>query len=72
LGVGLQRLSVKRYSKIKNDYVEYKYIRWVVRVCHEGVIHWVGTFKDEKDAALAYNKKALELHGEFAKLNVIE
>jgi len=32
----------------------------------------IGTFKTPEEAALAYNTKAIELHGEFAQLNVIE
>ena len=31
----------------------------------------IGRFSTEYDAALAYNKKAVELYGEFARLNVI-
>ena len=31
-----------------------------------------GTFKTELDAAIAYNNKATELYGEFAKLNIFE
>ncbi len=31
----------------------------------------VGYFDDVKDAARAYNEKALELFGEFANLNII-
>ena len=31
----------------------------------------LGLFEEEIDAAKAYNDKALELHGENAKLNVI-
>lgn len=35
-----------------------------------GGIH-IGYFKVEADAALAYNRLALELYGEFARLNEI-
>lgn len=32
---------------------------------------YVGTFKNEDDAAMAYNAKSIEINGEFASLNVI-
>lgn len=32
----------------------------------------VGSFSDEKEAALAWNKAALEMYGENAQLNVVE
>lgn len=33
--------------------------------------HYLGSYKVEEEAALAYNKAATELFGEFARLNVL-
>lgn len=33
--------------------------------------HYLGRFDSEKDAAIAYNSRAIEIHGEFAKINVL-
>lgn len=46
--------------------------RWQVAIQHDKKRYFIGTFKDEKLAAIAYNLKAKELHGDFAKLNVID
>jgi len=45
--------------------------RWHARVWKERKCYHLGYFKSESDAALAYNKKATELHGEFAHINNI-
>jgi len=45
---------------------------WQVKVSKNYVSHYVGIFTDIKEAALAYNRKAIELHGEFATLNNME
>ena len=42
---------------------------YAVPIMNEEKIYRLGYFKKEKDAALAYNKKAIELYGEFAILN---
>lgn len=45
---------------------------WRAYVKHGDKSHYLGQFKEEKDAARAYNEKAFELNGEFAYLNKIE
>lgn len=55
----------KGLSKTKNG-------KWEVRVCKNYKPTRVGLFNDEVEAAKAYDQKAKELHGEFAKLNFPE
>ena len=43
--------------------------KWRSRVCYQGREIAVGYFDTPEEAAFAYNVKARELHGEFAKLN---
>ncbi len=66
----------RRPSKRKNKLSKYKGVsfdkkRKVYRVLiwHNKKQYFLGTFKDEKEAAKAYDKKAKELFGEFAYLN---
>lgn len=44
---------------------------WIASVTKQGKRYHLGLFTDEIEAAKAYNKKAIELFGEFANLNVI-
>jgi hypothetical protein len=46
--------------------------KWRVNLKHNGKQICVGYFNDKIEAAKAYNKKALELYGEYARLNIIE
>lgn len=46
--------------------------RWSAIIKHEGKVYRLGRYLTEKDAAEAYNKKAIELFGLSAKLNRIE
>lgn len=48
------------------------YTKWKSVIGFEGKNIWLGSFNTPEEAALAYNQKALELFGEFAKLNEIE
>lgn len=43
--------------------------KWNARIRVNNVTHSLGLFIDKKDAAVAYDKAALEYHGEFASLN---
>jgi hypothetical protein len=54
--IGVRITGNKYYAQIQKDKKQY----------------YLGTFKTQKEAALAYNKKALELYGETANLNVLE
>lgn len=46
--------------------------RYMARITHFGKIIYLGTFDCPRKAAHAYNEKAKELHGEFARLNSLE
>ena len=42
---------------------------WYVHITHNKKLMFLGCFKDKEEAARAYDRKAIELHGKFAKLN---
>ncbi len=63
----------------KNSTSKYLGVSWHIRdliwnaaMTFNGKSIHIGYFDTEIEAALAYNKKAIELHGEFANLNIIE
>lgn len=43
--------------------------KWRSQIWKDGVTHHLGLFADLREAASAYDKAALELHGEFAQTN---
>jgi hypothetical protein len=43
--------------------------RWVAKTKFNGKYVFIGRFRKKEDAARAYDKKALELFGEFARTN---
>lgn len=42
---------------------------WLAEIKKDKKYYFIGYFKIESDAAKAYDKKAIELHGEFVRLN---
>ena len=62
----------------KNNKNKYKGVspssknRYMVNINRDGKRIYVGNYEKLKDAALAYDKKAIELFGEFARLNFHE
>ena len=45
---------------------------WAARLGYNGKKIHLGYYYSEKEAAKAYNQKAIELYGKYAKLNLIE
>jgi hypothetical protein len=46
--------------------------KWGSKISHKGTEYLLGLFDDEREAALARDRMALELHGKFAWLNLPE
>lgn len=65
------RVSCKNSSsKFKGVSWSKKSRKWQSTIRKNGKLYSLGYFENEIEAALAYNKAAIEKHGEFAKLNV--
>ena len=46
--------------------------KWYVQIRKNSKVYYLGVFDDKDEAAKVWNKKAVELHGEFAYQNVIK
>ena len=68
---GMNRKNTVRSSRYKG--VRWKGNRpgWEANIFFNGKTIYIGYYKDEIKAALAYNEKAKELFGEYARLNEV-
>lgn len=73
--------SENNHNKCKHKNASSKYYgvslhsgkkHWQVKIKKDGEEFYLGIYKNEIDAALAYNEKAIELYGDHANLNIIE
>lgn len=71
LGVALHKQRIISFRKKTNDYVERLYVYWQANIRINGKNINLGTFKNEIDAAQAYNNAAIKYHGEFANINIL-
>ena len=68
----LNRRPYGKTSRYKGVSRHKKTNRYLAAICYQGKRFHLGTFRDEVDAAKAYDKKARELFGQFAYLNFPE
>ena len=72
-----QQENLRNMSRHSDGTSKYKGVgrtqsgNWYASITHHGIRKYLGTFRKKKDAARAYNTKALELNPTFAHLNVI-
>ena len=66
-----RRLPKRNSSGLKGVYYRPLLNKWYAAIYH-GKSICLGFFKTKEEAAIAYNKKAKELFGEFAFQNIVE
>ena len=66
-----QRHQTGGTSKFKGVYWSKHTRKWRAQISINWKKKHLGLFETEQEAALAYNVAALELHGEFARINVL-
>lgn len=69
--------NVCNKGNYKNSISKYKGVcprkdKWLTQIQRNGIKMYIGLYETEEMAAHQYNLAALDLHGEFARLNEIE
>jgi hypothetical protein len=65
------KYKTKCSSRFKGVHWHKRDKRWSSTIMLKGKYYYLGYFEDEISAAKAYNEKAIELHGEFASINLL-
>ena len=65
------KINFKRKVDKRSKFIGVSWDRNAYRaiICKDGKKEYLGRFDIEEDAAKAYNKRALELFGEYARIN---
>jgi hypothetical protein len=71
--------SQNSYNRKPNKGYKYKGVwfrksarKYIACISFDKKKHHLGYFETEKEAAVAYNEAAIRLHGEYARLNIVE
>ena len=64
------RKSIIKSSRFKGTFWNKRMKKWCAQIGNKKINHIIGYFDSEVKAAKAYNRKAKEFFGEFARLNV--
>lgn len=61
----------KKPSSIYKGVALHQNGKWTSAITKDKKCYWLGRFKTEKEAAIAYNQKSKELYGEHAYQNIL-
>jgi len=67
-----QRHQIGKSSKYKGVCWNKKDKIWTAQIRKDQKSYHLGSFRNERDGALAYNKKAKEFFGEYAQINTLQ
>lgn len=70
-GMNAKKTALPRHSVWKGVSWSKRFLRWVAYIRVNGCQKHLGYFRDEIEAAMAYNKAATQFFGEFARVNEV-
>ena len=67
-----QRIQTNTSSRYKGVYLDKRRNKWMARINTISKNVFLGYFANEREAGAAYNRAAVDLHKEFARLNIFD